>query len=349
MHLNHKFVDMRWAILKTIALLCIILAHVKPSPVVFQLRNFDVPLMVLISGALFARSAKKDQINFAEYVRSRFARLVVPVWVFFLFFFALTYILFLGQAYPFSIKNILGTFLFTEKYVWIIRVFLLLAIAAPFLLKLRRSLGNDRSFLIWLSVIYMLYEAAFRFYTAYPPSNALTKIILRDYLFYLLSYGCVFGLGMCMNDMKRRTAILISGVFFMICLGIFLGANAQTILGKEGPLTLTQAFKYPPRLYYLSYAVFVSFLLFGIVEVFKTIPVLLNKLFIFVNNHSLEIYLWHILFLKLWEWFISGSSFPLRNDFAVKFCVILILSLGTVLLRVLLGQWARGSFFRKPI
>ena len=36
-------------LLKVIALICILLAHVNPPGVIFQLRNFDVPLMILIS------------------------------------------------------------------------------------------------------------------------------------------------------------------------------------------------------------------------------------------------------------------------------------------------------------
>ena len=38
--------------LKTIALICIILAHVAPPDSVFMLRNFDVVLMIVISAIL---------------------------------------------------------------------------------------------------------------------------------------------------------------------------------------------------------------------------------------------------------------------------------------------------------
>ena len=42
--------------LKTLGLFCIILAHVNAPGFVMQLRNFDVPLMVILSGMLAATS-----------------------------------------------------------------------------------------------------------------------------------------------------------------------------------------------------------------------------------------------------------------------------------------------------
>ncbi|MEA5509778.1 hypothetical protein VB715_08375 [Crocosphaera sp. UHCC 0190] len=47
--------SLEFDILKTLGIFCIILAHTLPKTEVFiyQLRNFDVPLMVIVSGALF--------------------------------------------------------------------------------------------------------------------------------------------------------------------------------------------------------------------------------------------------------------------------------------------------------
>ena len=39
---------------KVVGLLCIVMAHVSPPGIVAQLRNFDVPLMVIVSGILAA-------------------------------------------------------------------------------------------------------------------------------------------------------------------------------------------------------------------------------------------------------------------------------------------------------
>lgn len=42
--------------LKMLGLLCIMLAHVNPPQIIMQLRNFDVPFMVILSGMLAANS-----------------------------------------------------------------------------------------------------------------------------------------------------------------------------------------------------------------------------------------------------------------------------------------------------
>jgi fucose 4-O-acetylase-like acetyltransferase len=62
---NHQFTrDIRLDILKTIEILCIILAHSQPPLWIYQVRNFDVPLMVMVSGTLFAYSSNKKNIHF---------------------------------------------------------------------------------------------------------------------------------------------------------------------------------------------------------------------------------------------------------------------------------------------
>lgn len=56
----------------------------------------------------------------------------------------------------------------------------------------------------------------------------------------------------------------------------------------------TQIMKYPPTIYYISYALFMSFLLMGI---FKMIPLKKLGFIEFCSSSSLWIYLWHIFFL----------------------------------------------------
>lgn len=57
---------LRYDILKVIALLCIILAHVNPNGLVFQLRNFDVPLMIIISVWLSIPLIEKNHLTIKD-------------------------------------------------------------------------------------------------------------------------------------------------------------------------------------------------------------------------------------------------------------------------------------------
>ena len=54
-------------ILKVVGLFCIILAHVNPNKYIFQLRNFDVVLMILISSYLGLKT--NDNLKYIEYLK----------------------------------------------------------------------------------------------------------------------------------------------------------------------------------------------------------------------------------------------------------------------------------------
>ena len=73
--------DRRVDILRFIGLAMIILAHVSPPPFLFQLRNFDVPLMVLLSAISYGLSYKPTE-TYPMYFWKRIKRLVFPVWLF---------------------------------------------------------------------------------------------------------------------------------------------------------------------------------------------------------------------------------------------------------------------------
>lgn len=65
--------------LRAEGLLLIVLAHVNAPAVLFQMRNFDVVLMVFVIGMAYANSTP---IRYRDYVVKRFRRLVIPVWLF---------------------------------------------------------------------------------------------------------------------------------------------------------------------------------------------------------------------------------------------------------------------------
>ncbi len=98
-------------VLKVLGILLIMLAHVKPPGIIFQARNFDVVLLVIVSGMLFNNSYKRSKRYF-QYIIKRFIRLVIPVWIFLTIFFLGNYIcstyFSLGTRY--SLKTIVTSF-----------------------------------------------------------------------------------------------------------------------------------------------------------------------------------------------------------------------------------------------
>ena len=78
-------------ILKVIGIICIILAHVCESKIIFQLRSFDVPLMIICSAYLYKEQEKLDK-TYLKKLAKRIIRLVAPVWIFFTIFFLIKFV-----------------------------------------------------------------------------------------------------------------------------------------------------------------------------------------------------------------------------------------------------------------
>lgn len=77
-------------LLKTIGILGIIAAHVGSPQWIMMIRNFDVPLLVVMSGIL---SKGKSKSGWASYVFKRVKRLLIPTYVFLTFYFIATHML----------------------------------------------------------------------------------------------------------------------------------------------------------------------------------------------------------------------------------------------------------------
>jgi fucose 4-O-acetylase-like acetyltransferase len=322
--------DIRFDILKTIGLFCIIFAHVAPeNNVFFHLRRFDVPLMVVVSGILYGYSSGNKQISFLSYVQKRLPRLIAPVWLFMIFYFIATYIIFslFSKPYPFSPQKILETFLLLKGvgYVWIIRVFILVALSANLLLYVYRLCKSEVKFLTLLSLTYLGYEL---FVILTQRFSFLTRVIflnviINDYLLYLLPYGCLFGLGMVIPKLKNKFILMISGLFFSLFL-----LQAVYFYHKLGHFISNENFKYPPQLYYVSYGVFMSMLAYLVVDklcVKYNLLVrdnFLIRLIIFISSSSLWIYLWHIFFVYYWQNLIAEYFHELTSNFTVSFLVV---------------------------
>lgn len=319
--------DIRFDILKTIGLVCIIIAHVRPeNNILFDIRLFDVPLMVITSGTLYYYSANNKKISFLNYLQKRLPRLIVPVWLFLTFFFISAYLIFLllVKPYPFSYSRIIETFLLLKGigYVWIIRVFILVAIFANPLLNLYKLCKSENRFLALLFFIYLGYERLFiEIKHLNLPSTIITQLI-DDYLFYLIPYGCLFGLGIVLPKLRFKNILFISGFF----LGIFL-LLATFYYRSLGHFISIQDFKYPARIYFVSYGIFMSLFAFSGVDLIcckynlsNNNHVLLRGI-VFVSSSSLWIYLWHIFFVYYWQTLVVYLP-KFASHFMIAFSVI---------------------------
>ena len=79
MKMRQSYID----IVKVFAIMCLFFAHVQGPTWLENIRGFDVPLMVILSGILCASSHDKIVDNPIVYIKKRLKRLTIPSWFFF--------------------------------------------------------------------------------------------------------------------------------------------------------------------------------------------------------------------------------------------------------------------------
>jgi len=283
--------DLRVDALRALGLLCIMLAHVDPPVVLFEVRNFDVPMMAFVSGIAYSLSRGKDE-PFGAFLIKRFKRLVLPTWIFLTLYFAFLWARHPHQ-FPFSRVEVRSAFFLGMEfnYVWIIRVFLVLALISPGWKWLAARLST-----FWILAVAVLMLGAgdavyvlFR-YAAMPGSLAWGLGVMAANVGFVGLFGVGF-VATKTNAQQRWALMLFLAVIFVALFGAF-----EHLHHKAPSL---QAFKYPPRLLYLAYGGAVSLLAWEMATRYHAF--LVNRMWTpvvaFFSENSLWIYLWHILVL----------------------------------------------------
>lgn len=310
--------DERIDILKALGIAMIILAHVNPPAFIFQLRNFDVPLMVLISGMSFGLSYKNE--SFLSYMWKRVKRLVFPVWIFLTVYFGCIAIFDL-QMDSLTYSILLQSYLLIGGigYVWIIKVFLLVAMVSPAIYQYNKNTKSTREYLVSILAAFFLYEIILTLSEPYFSSDLAKN--MTQITHYIVPYSLVFAIGLRMPAMNMSAVIFCASISCLIFVGLF-----AYFWWFHGHIVFTQAHKYPPTIYYFSYAIFISCLAWlsvshieKIINYFKPVKCVV----MFIAGNSIWIYLWHIPFLKI-----------LYADFVIKYVVVFMLAILSTFIQV---------------
>lgn len=300
-------------LLRFIGLSMIIFAHIGSYGVLFQIRNFDVPLMVLVSGMSFGLSYKMNEKYF-NYLWKRVKRLVFPVWIFLTIYF--TSLLMLDpQSLDLDLKTVITSYLLINGigYVWIIKVFILVAMISPLIFKLHTGITSHKKYFFVLALVFIIYE--FIRYLSLPYIQNGTGKAISNITHYIVPYGVVFAVGLRMPILKNVQIKYLSIVSFLL-----FSISALALYFIYDQLIATQNYKYPPSIYYFSYALFVSCTLWLYSEKIDTIfkKIKIEKVVTFMAHNSIWIYLWHIPIVKYFN-----------AHFLIKY--IIVISLATIL------------------
>ena len=316
--------DIKIDALRFIGLSAIILAHITPPPLLFQLRNFDVPLMVLVSGISFALSYS-GTTSYLSYVWKRIKRLVLPVWLFLSGYFCVSAFLpaILPNDSSLPVKRIINHYSFLDggEPTWIFRVFLLVALFAPVIYKLNQKIKSDRKYMIFIFAFCLMYGLFLHFSMPYLGLGRMVPLIgmkrgavLASIIHYGIAYALVFACGLRIHRLSRREV----GYCLLTSFAIF-AIYGLMLTYTQGKFMPTQAFKYPPSVYYLSYSLFVSYALWLVrsnivwsIEKIKLLPIAL-----FMARNSLWVYLWHIPLMR----FVRNQGF---YHFSVRYLIVMV-------------------------
>lgn len=299
--------DTKIDFLRFIGLALIILCHAAPPTLLNSLRQFDVPLMVMISGVSFAMSYKSTP--YGKYVFKRFKRLILPVWVFLAIYIPAEDLMrFVLGKDLIPTEMVLSSFALIEgiSYVWIFRVYFLMALISPLLMKMLDKLGV-RMYLIVLAAIWPLHELLTGFVLANDGAffDAVELIIV-----YAVGYGLICGVGIALRRLDRKQYIITSAV----CTALVL-----VMLWHDG-VTADAVIKFPPRTLYIAGGLLVSLLLWRLFDLKLFESIKKSRVVQWLSANSMWLYLWHIAPVRL---YCSGAFGFLESSWVLRYVFFL--------------------------
>lgn len=268
--------------LRAFGLLMLVVAHTWAPEWMISVRNFDVPLMVFISAMCY----KPLRGGYLAYFAKRVKRIYGPVFVFLSLFFLAEVLCFWGIGKPkIELKTVVGSYLLLNSpsigYVWIMRVFLMMALLLPLLHKWLKNAGF---WTVGIVVSGIIGVQPFMIGAVDAVDNKIMRLILDETVLYALGYSAIAILGLKIRDFSRREVIAVVFVSLTFIIGF---------VWYDGMHFRPQFYKYPPQSLYLLYGIFGSAVMWGL----KTLlaPVMTWSFFTYLSENSMWIYLWHII------------------------------------------------------
>lgn len=277
--------------LKVIGLLLVILAHVDLPSWLLQIRSFDVPLLVFVSAYLAGKSYHVG--NVGNYYKKRFLRLAVPAWIFSGFFWVV-------QSFiltPPTIDDIIKGLMFQRDtymlgMLWVVWVYIVCALIIPMIDKMQyRIISNV-----------MIVFAVILFQILCSVTTLSENRFLYCTFFTVVPYGFIAWLGYYYEDMSERMKRGIIGGSALL-----FGVITIVLYIQEKALFPISEYKYPAQIYYLSYGILVTFLVFSWIKYFNKYKI--SYIVEFIGRSSFWIYLWHILVLYAVKMFIEDEYY----------------------------------------
>jgi hypothetical protein len=165
----------------------------------------------------------------------------------------------------------------------------------PFALRFSASAISNSRYLALLAIALSLNWLLVAW--VHGSSEARSTEVLDALLFVIVPYAVLYLYGMRLSSLKTSTILLVS----VAALAVFV-AMAAARVAEVGDFVPTQADKYPPGPYYLSYALAAVNLVYLGGRAVPTMSQLLRSAIIWLSSNAMWIYLWHILGIYIWAY-----------------------------------------------
>ncbi|HEX6703522.1 MAG TPA: acyltransferase [Albitalea sp.] len=284
-------------LLRCMGALAVMIAHADPPDWLFQLRNFGTPLLIVVS-ALSAAVVYRDRpLHPGPFLRRRLYKLTVPPWLFLSVFFGavMAYAHLRHKPFPFTPHEVLTSYALNSGigYVWIFKVYITIALLTPLMMRFKAH-ASEATYFGTLAALYLGYELLNVVVNARIHDSDVLYFI-DDNLMVLAPYAVLFAYGL---ELERLTDRQVAAIAAAALLVFVLMAGTKFV--QTGHLIATQQYKYPPTLYYLSYALFCVNALYLLSRRSWTAR-LPQGVIVWMSTHLLWIYLWHIMAIFVWD------------------------------------------------
>lgn len=315
--------DLSIDFLRCIGMVLIVLAHsIGSDNTIFQIRAFDVPLMIFVSGLCFADKVIK---SYKSFIWKRIKRLLIPTYLFLIVYFGIVFIARLfGTDFGITNKHIAGSFLLLHGigFVWIIRVFLIVAVLTPLLLWM----SNRIKYVFVFCLVLISIQTALVYYQV-----GFDYLFFRGFVLYGIGYSIVFlaatGIKRANGREKEKESIAWYAVLAVAIIYYHINNGWEHIIPINN-------YKYPPSSYYIIYGIAASAFLYSIRSKFS---IFINKFTIFIGSHTLWIYLYHIPFF-------FNICTKLNLGWSIKFPILLLGGIVLAYLQEKLAIWLNKKY-----
>ena len=309
--------DTKVDIMRVLGTLLVMLAHVATPAVLQKIRSFDVVMLVFISGLSFCFS---ENTKYGSYLWKRVKKLVLPTYGIITCVFVAVYLActVTGREQLFSLDTIWRSYTFAGGigYIWIVKVYMLIAAVSPFIYRVAKEIKNDGLFCLLIAGVYGIYHVLMLLLG--------DNTFLYQYVFQIFPYVLIACIGMrCRDNTAFRWKALA------VCAVI-----AVTDVAVRGAF-IFEDFKYPPQYNYLAYGLLVALLLYQLLPQGKEGH--FGKLALWFSKHSFTVYLFHIIFLFATNFAAEIHVFSFIGIWYIQFIIVVALSVAATCLTERIG------------